>query len=185
MKESMMNTDVSIRDLDMDDRDAYYALRLLGLETRPQAFATSAEEWRTAPPDKIDALLRLSEKNSEPILGAFTISGELVGSVCLIPETRHSVRHKASLAALFVRPDWQHKGIGTQLVQETLQRARQRPELTLVRLVVDSENSQALRLFEKAGFFTYGREPQARRVLEHYHDQSYMLCFLNHPEQRE
>ena len=57
MKESMMKADVSIRDLGMSDRDAYYALRLLGLETRPQAFATSAEEWRAAPADKIDALL--------------------------------------------------------------------------------------------------------------------------------
>ena len=52
----------------------------------------------------------------------------------------------------------------------------------LVRLVVDSENTEAIRLFEKAGFFMYGREPQARRVLEHYHDQTYMLRFLNHPE---
>src|SRR5215212_1918816 len=144
LTESMMNTDVRFRELGMTDRDAYYALRLLGLETRPQAFATSAEEWRAASADKIDALLRLSEKNTEPILGAFTSGGELVGSVCLIPETRQSVRHKASLAALFVHPSWQHQGIGTRLVNETLQRARQMPELMLVRLVVDSENTDAI-----------------------------------------
>jgi len=76
----MMNTDMGFRELGMNDRDAYYALRLLGLEPRPQAFATSAEEWRAASADKIDALLRLSEKNTEPILGAFTSNGELVGS---------------------------------------------------------------------------------------------------------
>ena len=136
-------------------------------------------------PEKIDALLRLSEKNTEPILGAFTSGGELVASVCLIPETRQSVRHKASLAALFVHPSWQHQGIGTRLVNETLQRARQMPELMLVRLVVDSKNTDAISLFEKAGFFTYGREPHARRVLEHYHDQSYMLRFLDHSERLE
>jgi ribosomal protein S18 acetylase RimI-like enzyme len=174
-----MSTHISIRQLDRRDRERYFSLRLRGLEEHPQAFATSAEEWRTAPPEKIDALLLLSEENKEPILGAFHSNTEMVGSVCLIPETRQAVRHKASLAALYVHPDWQQKGIGRQLVTETFRLARERPALTLVRLVVDSDNTVAVRLFEKAGFFVYGREPQARRVEDHYYDQSYMLCFLH------
>ena len=174
-----MSAHISIRQLDRRDRERYFSLRLRGLETHPQAFATSAEEWRTAPPEKIDALLLLSEDNKEPILGAFYSNTEMVGSVCLIPETREAVRHKASLAALYVHPDWQQKGVGTQLVRETLRLARERNELMLIRLVVDSENTIALRLFEKASFFLYGREPQARRVGDKYYDQSYMLCFLH------
>lgn len=174
-----MSETISIRQLDRRDREAYFTLRLRGLEAYPQAFATSAEEWRSAPPEKIDALLLLSEEQKEPILGAFSASTEMVGSVCLIPETREAVRHKASLAALYVEPGWQKKGIGKQLVMETLRLARGWPALMLVRLVVDSENAIAVRLFERAGFSLYGREPQARRVEDRYYDQSYMLCFLS------
>jgi ribosomal protein S18 acetylase RimI-like enzyme len=174
-----MNTNFFIRQLGSNERDSYYSLRLRALEEHPQAFATSADEWRKASPDKIDALLLANERNLEPILGAFISNTEMVGSVSLIPETKEAVRHKASLAALYVAPEWRHKGIGMQLILETLQRARQLPELLFVRLVVDSENSNAIRLFEKAGFFVYGREPQARRVRDHYYDQSYMLCFLH------
>jgi ribosomal protein S18 acetylase RimI-like enzyme len=174
-----VNTNGSIRQLDRKDREGYFRLRLRGLEEYPQAFATSAEEWQSASAEKIDALLLLSEENKEPILGAFNSSAEMVGSVCLIPETREAVRHKASLSALYVEPDWQQKGIGRQFVAETLTLARERPDLLLVRLVVDSENIVGLRLFERAGFFLYGREPQARRVRDNYYDQSYMLCFLH------
>jgi ribosomal protein S18 acetylase RimI-like enzyme len=174
-----MSTHISIRQLDRRDREHYFSLRLRGLEEHPQAFATSVEEWRNAPPEKIDALLLLSEDNKEPILGAFHSNAEMVGSVCLIPETREAVRHKASLAALYVHSDWQQKGIGRQLVTETLRLARERPELRLVRLVVDSDNTIAVRLFEKFGFFLSGREPQARRVEDSYYDQSYMLRFLH------
>ena len=180
-----MKAAISVRQLDRQDRESYYRLRLRGLEAHPEAFATSAAEWRNASPEKIDALLIISEENREPILGAFHPGAEMVGSVCLIPETREAVRHKASLAALYVEHDWQQKGIGTQLVEETLRLARERADLTLVRLVVDSENRIALQLFEKAGFFVYGREPQARRVEDRYYDQSYMLCFLRDIEHRQ
>jgi len=174
-----MNTEFTIQQLDTNHRDAYYALRLEGLEMHPQAFATSAEEWRAAPQSKIDALLLASEKNIEPILGVFTSNSELVGTATLIPETRQAVRHKASLAALYVPSAWRHKGLGTQLITEALNRARRLPDLTFIRLVVDSENPDAVRLFEKLGFHFYGREPQARRVGDRYYDQSYMLCFLH------
>jgi ribosomal protein S18 acetylase RimI-like enzyme len=176
-----MSTTFSVRQLGRNDRDAYFSFRLGALEAYPQAFATSAEEWRTAPADKIDSLLLASETDHEPILGAFTSGSTLVGSVGLNRESRAAVQHKASLVALYVAPAWRHQGIGTQLVTETLRRARQLPGLTFVRLVVDSENSDAVRLFTHLGFLEYGREPQARRVLEHYYDQSYMLYFLHNP----
>jgi ribosomal protein S18 acetylase RimI-like enzyme len=104
-----------------------------------------------------------------------------VGSVGLARESRAAVQHKASLVALYVAPAWRHQGIGTQLIIEMLNRARQFPGLLFIRLVVDSENIDAIHLFEKSGFLMYGREPQARRVGEHYFDQSYMLCFLHNP----
>src|SRR5687768_17121850 len=174
-----MNTIFSIRQLGRNDRDAYFSFRLTALETHPQAFATSAEEWRAAPPDKIDNLLLASETDVDPILGVFTSASALVGSVGLSRESRAAVQHKASLVALYVDPAWRQQGIGTQLVTQTLHRARQLPGLTFVRLVVDSENTAAVRLFTQLGFLTYGREPQARRVQEDYYDQSYMLCFLH------
>src|SRR5215204_4383259 len=176
-----MNTKFSFRQLDSKDRDSYFSFRLDALETYPQAFATSAEEWRNAPPDKIDSLLLASERNSDPILGAFTSSSTLVGSIGLTRESKTSIQHKASLVALYVAPALRHQGIGTQLVTEMLSHARQLPGLLFVRLVVDSENADAIRLFEKSGFLVYGREPQARRVEERYYDQSYMLCFLHNP----
>src|SRR5215211_3377708 len=135
-----MNTKISFGRLGSSDRDSYFLFRLDALETYAQAFATSAEEWRNAPPGKIDRLLLASERNSDPILGAFTSGSTLVGSVGLTRESRTAVQHKASLVALYVAPAWRHQGIGTQLVTEMLNRARQFAGLLFVRLVVDSEN---------------------------------------------
>jgi ribosomal protein S18 acetylase RimI-like enzyme len=177
-----MNTDFSVRQLGIGDRDSYFSFRLRALETYPQGFATSAEEWRNAPPDKIDALLLASEKNSDPILGAFTSNSELIGSLGLSRETRMAVQHKVSLVAMYVDPAFRRNGVGTQLVTEALELARQQPGLVLVRLVVDSENTDAVQLFERLGFVHYGREPLARRVEERYYDQSYMLYLLHSPK---
>jgi ribosomal protein S18 acetylase RimI-like enzyme len=177
-----METNFSVRQLGIGDRDDYFSFRLRALEAYPQGFATSAEEWRNAPPEKIDALLLASEKNTDPILGAFTSDANLVGSLGLSRETRTAVQHKASLVAMYVDPAFRRKGIGTQLVSEALELARQFSDLVLIRLVVDSENTDAVRLFERLGFVHYGREPLARRVEEHYYDQSYMVYLLHNPK---
>jgi ribosomal protein S18 acetylase RimI-like enzyme len=177
-----MNTNFSVRQLGSRDRDDYFLFRLRALEEYPQGFATSAEEWRNAPPNKIDALLLASEKNTDPILGAFTSDAKLVGSLGLSRETRMAVQHKASLVAMYIDPVFRRGGIGTKLVTEALELARQQPSLVLVRLVVDSENTDAVRLFERLGFVHYGQEPLARRVEEQYYDQSYMVYVLHNPK---
>jgi ribosomal protein S18 acetylase RimI-like enzyme len=176
-----MNTNFSVRQLGSSDRDDYFSFRLRALEAYPQGFATSAEEWRNAPPDKINALLVASEKNTDPILGAFTSDAKLVGSLGLSRETRMAVQHKASLVAMYVDPAFRRSGVGTKLVTKALECARQQPSLVLVRLVVDSENTDAVQLFERLGFVHYGREPLARRVEDRFYDQSFMFYLLHNP----
>ncbi len=173
-----MGDTFTIRHLGIDDRDAYFALRLEALEAHPHAFATSADEWRNAPPATITRLLQVSEDGKAPIVGAFTATGVLVGSVGLHREERAVVRHKASMVALYVAPQWRRQGVATLLIRETLARAREMPGLEMVRVVVDADTTNVRRLFEQAGFFVYGQEPRARRVQDQYYDQWYMLCFL-------
>jgi RimJ/RimL family protein N-acetyltransferase len=167
----------AIRFLDIHDHTAFRGLRLASLEAHPSAFATDDEDWRDAPPEKIEAMLDAGGPTGNlPILGAF--SPQLVGMIGLRRETRPSVRHKASLWGMYVDPHHRRAGVATDLVRALLAHARSLPDLEQVRLVVESDNEAAISLFGRLGFEAYGVERRARLVTGTYYDQVYMCAFL-------
>ncbi|MGH2397557.1 MAG: GNAT family N-acetyltransferase [bacterium] len=163
--------------LSINDRDEFHTLRLVGLESHPEAFATDDEDWRSAPQETIDAMLRQSGSTGDrPIWGAF--GPHLVGVVGLRREPRPSTRHKASLWGLYVDPNHRRKGVGKELLAELLRHAESMSGLEQIRLVVTADNAAAIALFDRFGFRSYGKEERARLVNGRYYDQVYMCRFL-------
>ncbi|MGH8857819.1 MAG: GNAT family N-acetyltransferase [Polaromonas sp.] len=151
---------MKIRRLNSQDAPVYREFRLRGLREHPDAFTSSFEEAAQRP--LADAEKRLAATSTEKIWGAF-VDGRMAGMVGLSRETRLKNRHKASLVGMYVAAEFTGRGIGRALVDTVLQDARA-SGIELIILTVTDSNRQAAALYEKAGFASFGTEPDAIRV---------------------
>jgi ribosomal protein S18 acetylase RimI-like enzyme len=150
---------MDIRRIEPSDAPAFRALRLRALREHPEAFTSSHEE------DEKLALAateqRLQEDGRTRFWGAF--DGELRGIAGLQGEQRLKNRHKATLVGMYVAPEAAGHGLGAALVERIVGSARTGGVEILVLTVTDG-NRAATRLYERAGFRSFGVEPDAIRV---------------------
>jgi GNAT superfamily N-acetyltransferase len=151
---------MQIRRLETSDAPVYRELRLRGLREHPDAFTSSFEEENLRPP--ADTEKRLAAASDTVMWGGF-IDGTLAGVVGMTRETRLKNRHKATLVAMYVAPEYGGRGLGLALVNTVVQAARAAGVELLV-LTVTEGNRQAAALYERAGFAAFGVEPDAIRV---------------------
>ena len=163
-----------LRNLNENDFDEYYRLRLKALEENPLAFSSMAEFFRECPKEKHLELLRDSGSDSQFYLkGAFK-DEKLVGLIGMKPESRACVDHKATLWGFYVDPAFQNIGIGEKLLSSFLMDALKDKKLSSIRLIAAENCSAALKLFKKAGFKKYGVEPKGIKHEGSFFDQVYM-----------
>jgi RimJ/RimL family protein N-acetyltransferase len=81
------------------------------------------------------------------------------------------VAHRGGLG-LVVRKEYRGKGIGTELVRQTLEKCKGKFEV--VELTVFSVN-KAKKLYERFGFQTYGHNPHAIKRNSRYFEEDLML----------
>ncbi|MDB5928298.1 MAG: GCN5-related N-acetyltransferase [Polaromonas sp.] len=148
-----------IRRLNPIDAPEYRAFRLRGLREHPEAFTSSFEEASLRPLADLEKRLAAP---SEKVWGAY-VDGTLAGMVGLAHETRLKNRHKAALVGMFVAGEFAGRGLGRALVDAVLREARG-CGVGLVVLTVTEGNLPAIALYERAGFASFGIEPDAIRV---------------------
>lgn len=144
----------------MADAAVYREFRLRGFREHPDAFTSSFEEENDRPLEY--TAKRLDPANTDKFWGAFS-GPDLVGMIGLNPETRVKNRHKAHLIGMFVAPEFAGRGMGRALVNILLAEAKTMG-LELIVLTVTDSNKPALALYQKAGFTSFGTEPDAIRV---------------------
>ena len=161
---------VALRRLGPDDAALYRDIRLEGLIDSPDAFASTIDDERDQPLDRVAA--RLAENY---VLGAF--AGDTLVAVAgfyVQPKPKH--RHKGMLWGMYVRPQARSAGVRRKLVAAILDHARQKVEL--IQLFVVSDNLPARRLYESFGFVAYGTEHHATKYRGQYHDDVLMALPL-------
>ena len=146
-----------VRRLQPADATLYRSLRLRALREHPDAFTSSYEDDREQPVEASAARLA-----GHAFWGAYE-GAELVGMVGLERETRAKNRHKATVVGMYVAPAAAGRGVGRALLEALLAHARAQGIASLV-LTVTHGNDHALRLYEGAGFRSFGIEPDAIRV---------------------
>jgi len=150
---------MEIRRLAIADGPEYRALRLRALREHPDAFTSSYDEDAQQPLQVTFARL------ASPLYafwGAFQ-RGELCGMVGLEHEQRAKNRHKGVVIGMYVAPERAGKGVGGALLQALVAHAREQGIASLV-LTVTEGNAQAQRLYTRAGFRSFGVEPDAIRL---------------------
>jgi ribosomal protein S18 acetylase RimI-like enzyme len=151
---------MQIRRLEISDAPVYRELRLRGLREHPDAFTSSFEEENVRSAAETEK--RLSPTSDTVMWGAF-VEGTLAGVVGMTRETRLKNRHKATLVAMYVAPEYGGQGLGLALVQTVIQAAKA-SDIELLVLTVTDTNRQAAALYARAGFASFGVEPDAIRV---------------------
>ncbi len=168
-----------IRPLTPADVAAFITLRY-------EAFTTDPLSWDHAPGNVIDReewAPRLREIPEQRfVLGFFLtenrLTPELAGIIGFTRFEKQKRRHRAIIWGVYVSPVARARGVAAQLLAETLRRARGMECLERIILTVSNHAVAAIRLYEKAGFVEFGREPGAARTGETHMDEIYLLLEL-------
>jgi ribosomal protein S18 acetylase RimI-like enzyme len=133
------------------------SLRLRALREHPDAFTSSYEQDRDLPVEATSQRLA-----AHPFWGAYH-HAELRGFVGFERDLRPKSRHKATVMGMYVAPEAGGQGVGRKLLEALIAHARVNGVESLVLTVTDG-NERATRLYEAAGFRSFGIEPDAIRV---------------------
>ena len=175
----MPQTPWTIRLLVSTDLPAYKRLRDVGLQRDPEAFTTDFNAGSALP--AATYATRLGQPPEDHfILGAFDTQGAMLGAVVCERESRLKKRHEAALVGMIIAPEVRRQGIGKALLAEFDRLVRQLPGLEQVVLSVTASNTQAVHLYEHAGFVRYGLLPRAIKIDGQYHDKALMVKSLTH-----
>ncbi|EFM12493.1 GCN5-related N-acetyltransferase [Paenibacillus curdlanolyticus YK9] len=164
-----------IRQLLHTDVEDYWKLRLAALQGFPEAFGASYEEVKDNSIAAVRERIGITEENF--ILGAFQ-EGQLIGMVGFRREHQVKVKHKGILWGMYVKQDFQGRGIGKELVQELISRAKQLQGLEQINLMVADHNDRAIALYHTIGFTKYGKEMNAMKLGNSYVHEDLMVYRL-------
>ena len=172
MVEKRSKARLTVRRLSALDAAAYRDLRLAGLLAHPGAFGASWEEEADHPLAWFEDRLNQNVIFGGEHLGTATIDG--VAGFYISDGAKQS--HKGVLWGMFIRPEARGTGLGASLIIQVLEHARHVVEE--VRLTVVASNTNAIRLYERAGFERYGLEQRALKIGADYYDQVLMALTL-------
>lgn len=154
-------TTAYIRQLEPADQKLFFQLRMEALETHPESFGSTQDEF--AAQSEEDRQRQLSGMEDSFVLGAF-LGENLVGVLGFFRRKGEKLRHKGVIWGVYVLPAARRKGIARALLLESLQRSRSMKGLDAILLTVVSSNHSAKSLYQSMGFTTYGQERAALRI---------------------
>ncbi|MFC4638729.1 GNAT family N-acetyltransferase [Deinococcus hohokamensis] len=151
---------IQLRVLNPDDAAAYREVRLSTLQSDPNAYITTAEEFAARP--RASVAERLGPSETVVTLGGF-VAGELVGILTLVRLERPGLDHRAEVMGVGVLPRARGQGCGDILMRGALAQARTWSGVSSLHLAVMETQHAARRLYERHGFAVWGTQPDAVR----------------------
>ena len=171
-----MSEEWNIRPLRPGDAPALVSLRREALEVDPLAFAASTEDDRALSLDFVRTAL--ADDQEQAVFGLFH-GADLAGMVGVIRESKVKRRHKATIWGMYVAPGARSSGRGRALLTAAIEHARRWPGLDQVELSVSDTALNAKRLYETAGFRSWGREPRALHWKGRFVDDHHLVLELH------
>lgn len=118
----------------------------------------------------------LKPRRESVVFGAYTQG--LVGMLGLSRANQRKAAHKTKLWGMFVLPACRRQGVGSRLLDAAIGYARSLEGVASVHLSVSESATAARHLYERAGFETWGVEPDAVRFEAKSASECHMLLSL-------
>ena len=160
-----------IRPLNELDARPMRGLRLTGLQTDAFAFGASYENEKKQPLSFFES--HCIQTDSKCFFGAFS-DEQLVGLTSLVQDEAPKSKHNAHIYAVYTHPDYRGQGISTALLNAAIEMARTWTEVEFIQLGVATTNAAAIKVYERAGFKTWGTQFGAMKVDGDYVHEQWM-----------
>jgi len=167
---------VEIRLLNSDDASEWLRLRLEALQTDPEAFSASFEEYESLSLEEVKR--RLWSTPDAFVTGTFE-QNSLFGVAGFYREQGIKSRHKGRVWGVYVTPSKRGQGLGRRIMRALLEHATAIPGIQQVLLSVTSTQLAALALYRSLGFEAFGTEPGALNLAGRFIDENHMILWLN------
>ena len=148
-----------IRILNEGDASGLFHLRRSALLDSPLAFLASPEDDLASSEAAVRKLLKPQPESV--VFGAYAPA--LVGMLGLSRANQKKAAHKIRLWGMFVLPAFRQQGVAVRLLDAAIRHARSLDGAASVHLSVSESAATAIHLYERAGFETWGIEPDAVR----------------------
>jgi ribosomal protein S18 acetylase RimI-like enzyme len=162
---------IAVRRLGEADLAGYRDIRLEALRDNPEAFGDAFEVAR----DRSDSFY-MEGLRDMAVFGAFAATRQ-VGLAAFMRDRGLKQGHRGYLIQMYVRPEARGTGCARDLVEAVAAHAS--PLVLQLHLGVATNNQPAIRLYQKAGFRTYGTEPRSLFVNGRYIDEHLMVRLLD------
>lgn len=161
---------VKIKILGKDESSDFRTIRLSALEKSPEMFGSIYR-------DEVEKPLVFFENclSNSTVFGVYHID-RIIGLATLTQESGVKFSHKASLSSVFIEPEFQQKGVASNLLSAIIEYSKKHVEQIL--LTVAEDNKPAIHLYRKFGFETYGIEKKALKDNGQYIDEVLMKRFV-------
>jgi len=169
-----MRRAVIVRRLGVEDADAVMSLRRKALLTDPLAFAASIEDDHGLSPDLVRSSLA---DLAEQAVFAWFDGADLAGMVGVVRASKVKQRHAGIIWGMYVTPGARSRGAGRALLDAAVEQARSWG-LEQVQLGVTEAAVAAKRMYESAGFRSWGRQPRALHWQGRFVDEDHMVLDL-------
>jgi ribosomal protein S18 acetylase RimI-like enzyme len=157
-----------------DDTSDLIALRGEALQSEPLAFGSSPEDDRLT----LESVQKALADSSNQAVFGFYEAHKLSGMIGILRTGKMKERHKAHIWGMYVSPASRRKGAGSALLRAAIQKAAQWAGVSQIHLSVTEAAPDAKRLYERAGFQQWGREPQALCVDGRFVDELHLVLKL-------
>lgn len=166
---------VTIRPAQLEDATNFSELRMEALRDNPTAFGSSYEARENCTLDWALRVLAGDPQQERSFVAEH--DGILLGMASIRRAHGRKTRHSATIAGMYVKPEWREMGIVDALLGVCFEWARSN-DVIILKLAVVTVNRPALRAYERAGFRHYGTDPMVILHKGIYYDEYLLACNL-------
>ena len=173
-----MGDRLNVRRLGVEDAASFMSVRREALEADPLAFSASVEDDFALDPDFVHRAFK--NEREQAVFGYFE-DGRLRGIVGLVRASKLKQRHAATVWGMYVSATARRRGVGRALLDAAVAQARAWG-VEQVQLSVTDAAPEAKRMYEAAGFKSWGHQPRTLGWQGRFVDESHMVLDLREPE---
>ncbi len=157
-----------------DAKDIIEYLNIIGGESENLLFGANGFPLSTEQEEEV-----IESKNSSltSCLMIGRIDGEVASVISLTAPMRERIAHTCEIAVSVKKKFW-NMGVGTSILKEVIEFARNTNIITVIHLGVRADNKNAIKLYEKLGFEKIGLYKNFFKIDGNYYDEILMNLYL-------